>query len=99
MFRKVSIYRAFLRMHHVQFCLAMPCITMYSYEGGFCILDRRVNHEQRTTLFERVAATTEGRVEITLSLQLGFHKSLPSRELRQITTATGQSVPDIGRHV
>ena len=63
------------------------------------LLDCRVNHKQRTVLFERVAAMTEGRVEITLPLLLGFHKSLPSRELRQITTATGQFVLDIGRHV
>ena len=39
------------------------------------LLDCKVKHEQRTVLFERVAATMERRVEITLSLLLGFHKS------------------------
>ena len=38
-------------------------------------------------------------VEIALPLLFGFHKSLPSRELRQIATAIGQFVLDIGRHV
>ena len=78
----------------------LPCPRCGGHDSmRHMLLNCRVSHEQRTVLFERVAATTEGRVEITLPSLIGFHKSLPSRELRQITTATGQFVLDIGRHV
>ena len=75
----------------------LPCPRCGGYDSiRHMLLDCRVSHEQRTVLFERIAATTEERVEITLPLLLGFHKSLPSPELRQITTATGQFVLDFG---
>ena len=78
----------------------LPCPRCGGHDSiRHMLLDCSMNHEQRTLLFERVAATTKGRHGITLPLLLGFHKSLSSRELRQITTATGQFVLDIGRHV
>ena len=78
----------------------LPCPRCGGHDSiRHMLIDCNMNHEQRTLLFERVAAVTKGRVGITLTLLLGFHKSLSSQELRQITTATGQFVLDIGRHV
>ena len=78
----------------------LPCPKCGGYDSvRHMLLDCNAYQVERTRLFEKVAAVTNGQVGVTLPILLGFHVSLSNSKLREITSATGQFVLTIGRHI
>ena len=83
----------------------LPCPKCGGYDSiRHMLLDCNAYQVERTRLFEKVAAVTNGEVEVMLPILLGFHyrflvSSYVSSKLREITSATGQFVLTIGRHI
>ena len=78
----------------------LPCPKCGGYDSiRHMLLECQAYHAERTILFERVNAATQGRLGVTLPLLLGFHDFLSNATLRSIATSTGQFVLDIGRHI